>query len=191
MKTKKRCEWVGKNPLMIKYHDTEWGMPVHSDKKFFEYLILDTFQAGLSWQTIINKRENFRKAFDNFNYKKIAEYGKKDTKRLMQDAGIIRNKLKVKSAIINAQKFLEIQNEFGSFDKYIWGFVDNRTIKNKFKSSNDIPTKTKEAESMSKDMKGRGFSFVGPTICYAFMQGVGMVNDHTTDCFKSGSNPPL
>lgn len=191
MKTKKRCEWVGENPLMIKYHDTEWGMPVHSDKKFFEYLILDTFQAGLSWQTIINKRENFRKAFDNFNYKKIAEYGKKDTKRLMQDAGIIRNKLKVKSAIINAQKFLEIQNEFGSFDKYIWQFVNYKTIKNKFKSFNDIPTYTKEAESMSKDMKGRGFNFVGPTICYAFMQGVGMVNDHTKDCFKSGSNPPL
>ncbi|MEK0352832.1 MAG: DNA-3-methyladenine glycosylase I, partial [Nitrosopumilus sp.] len=156
----------------------------HSDKKFFEYLILDTFQAGLSWQTIINKRENFRKAFDNFNYKKIAGYGKKDVKRLMQDVGIIRNKLKIKSAVSNAQKFLEIQNEFGSFDKYIWQFVDSKTIKNKFRLLNNIPIYTKEAESMSKDMKDKGFNFVGPTICYAFMQGVGMVNDHTIDCFR-------
>ena len=180
----KRCEWVGNNKLMIEYHDKEWGKPVHDDKELFEYLILDAFQAGLNWQIIINKRENFRKAFDNFDPVKISKYGEKDFERLMNNAGIIRNKLKINATIINAQKFLEVQKEFGSFDKYIWQFVNHKPIKNKFGKMKDLPAKTEEAENMSKDMVKRGFKFVGPTICYAFMQGVGMVNDHTVDCFR-------
>lgn len=180
----KRCEWVGDNSLMIKYHDKEWGKPEHNDKKLFEYLILDSFQAGLSWQIIINKRENFRKAFDNFNPVKISKYDKKDVERLINNAGIVRNKLKINATITNAKEFLKIQKEFGSFDKYIWGFVNYKVIKNKFGKVKDIPVKTKEAEYMSKDLKKRGFKFVGPTICYAFMQGVGIVNDHTTNCFR-------
>ncbi len=178
-----RCTWPGVDELMIKYHDTEWGVPLHDDKKLFEFLILDAFQAGLSWKTILHKRQNFKKAFDNFDYKKIAKYDKRKKSSLMKDAGIIRNRLKIESASINAQKFLEVQKEFGSFDKYIWQFVKGKPIQNKIKSVKEIPVKTKEAEDMSKDLKKRGFKFVGPTICYAFMQAAGMVNDHTIDCF--------
>jgi len=182
---KTRCQWAGnKNPLMIEYHDKEWGVPVHDDKILFEYLILDTFQAGLSWETILNKRENFRKAFDNFNAEKIAKYTDKDKRRLLNNAGIIRNRLKIDSAIINANKFLEIQKEFGSFNKYIWQFTNHKTINNKFKALKELPAKTKESDEMSKALKEKGFKFVGSTICYAFMQASGMVNDHTTDCFR-------
>jgi DNA-3-methyladenine glycosylase I len=184
---KNRCEWPGKeegNDLMIEYHDKEWGTPAHDDKRLFEYLLLDTFQAGLSWRTILHKRENFRKAFHGFNPKKIAEYTEKDVERLMKDAGIIRNKLKILGAITNAKKFLEIQKEFGSFDRYIWQFTGHKTIKNKWKSSKELPAKTRESDSMSNDMKEKGFKFVGSTICYAFMQGAGIVNDHTINCFR-------
>lgn len=186
---KNRCAWPGKveeESLMVKYHDEEWGNPCHDDKRLFEYLILDTFQAGLSWRTILNKRENFRKAFHDFNPKKIAKYTKKDVERLMKDAGIIRNRLKILSTIENAKKFLEMRKEFGSFDKYIWQFVNHRTIKNRWKSLKELPAMTKESDNMSRDMKSRGFKFVGSTICYAFMQGAGMVNDHTIDCFRYG-----
>ncbi len=179
-----RCAWPGEDELMIKYHDTEWGVPLHNDKKLFEFLILDAFQAGLSWRTILHKRKNFAKAFDNFEYKKIARYDKRKLNALMKDVGIIRNKLKIESAKVNAQKFLEVQKEFGSFDKYIWQFVKGKPIQNKRKSEKDLPAKTIEAEEMSKDLKKRGFKFVGPTICYAFMQAAGMVNDHTTKCFR-------
>lgn len=187
MEDKKRCAWPGKtekNKLMIKYHDEEWGVPVHEDKKLFEYFLLDTFQAGLSWEIILKKRENFRKAFDNFNPIKIAGYTNQDRKRLLNDAGIVRNRLKIESSIVNAQKFLEIQKEFGAFDKYIWQFTNHKTIKNKFKELKELPSKTKESDEMSKDLKGRGFKFVGSTICYAFMQGTGIVNDHLIDCFR-------
>ncbi|KKL73217.1 hypothetical protein LCGC14_2077120 [marine sediment metagenome] len=187
MEDKKRCAWPGKeekNKLMIKYHDEEWGVPVHDDKKLFEYFLLDTFQAGLSWEIILKKRENFRKAFNNFNPIKIAGYTDQDRKRLLNDAGIVRNRLKIESAIVNAQKFLEIQKEFGAFDKYIWQFTKHKTIKNKFKELKELPSKTKESDAMNKDLKERGFKFVGSTICYAFMQGTGIVNDHLIDCFR-------
>lgn len=181
---KKRCEWPGSSDLMQKYHDTEWGVPLYDDRKLFEFLLLDSFQAGLSWSTILNKRENFRKAFDNFNAKKIATYDKRKMAQLMKDAGIIRNRLKIISATQNAKGYLEIQKEFGSFSKYLWKFVGNKPIKNKRKSLKQIPALTKEAEMMSKDLKKRGFNFVGPTIIYAFMQGAGLVNDHVTYCFR-------
>ena len=187
MEDKKRCAWPGKeekNKLMIKYHDEEWGVPVHDDRKLFEFFLLDTFQAGLSWEIILKKRENFRKAFDNFNPVKIAGYIDRDRKRLLDDAGIVRNRLKIEGAIVNAQKFLEIQKEFGAFDKYIWQFTKHKTIKNKFKELKYLPSRTKESDAMSKDLKERGFKFVGPTICYAFMQGTGIVNDHLIDCFR-------
>ena len=183
-KIQKRCTWTNDNPLMIEYHDTEWGVPVHDDKKLFEFLVLEGAQAGLSWQTVLNKRENYRKALHGFDPAKIARYGNKDTKRLLGNAGIIRNRLKVATTIQNAQKFLEIQKEFGSFNEYIWQFVNGKPIKNKFKSLREIPPTTKESDAMSKDLKKRGFKFVGSTICYAFMQAVGMTNDHTTDCFR-------
>ncbi len=179
----KRCEW-GSNPLMIAYHDEEWGVPVHDDRKLFEFLILDGFQSGVSWSIVLNKRKNFRKAFDNFNAKKIAKYGAKDTKRLLNDAGIIRNRLKIAAAITNAQCFLAVQKEFGSFDKYIWQFTGGKTICNEWTSLKEIPATSKESDAMSKDLKARGFKFVGSTICYAFMQAAGMVNDHTTECFR-------
>jgi len=187
MENKKRCAWPGKeekNKLMIKYHDEEWGVPVHDDRKLFEYFLLDTFQAGLSWEIILKKRENFRKAFDNFNPVKIAGYIDQDRKRLLDDASIVRNRLKIEGAIVNAQKFLEIQKEFGAFDKYIWQFTKHKTIRNKFKELKELPSRTKESDTMSKDLKERGFKFVGPTICYAFMQGTGIVNDHLIDCFR-------
>ena len=178
--------WPGNTELMIEYHDKEWGVPLHDDRKLFEFLVLDSFQAGLSWNIVLKKRENFKKAFDNFNYEKIAKYTEKDFKRLVNDSGIIRNRLKIQTAIINAQKFLEIQKEFGSFDKYIWKFTKGKPIENKFKDVNDLPARTELSDEISKDLKSRGFKFVGSTICYAFMQAAGIVNDHTTDCFRYG-----
>jgi len=169
---------------MVKYHDEEWGIPLHDDKGLFEFFVLDAFQAGLSWSTILNKRENFRKAFDDFDYKKIAKYDEKDFERLVSDVGIIRNRLKILATIENAKQFMKIQEEFGSFDKYIWGFVNHKPFVNNFKTMKDIPAKTEISDEMSKDLKKRGFKFVGSTICYAFMQAAGLVNDHTIDCFK-------
>ncbi len=181
---KKRCPWPAEDSLMIHYHDNEWGVPLHDDNKLFEFFVLDAFQAGLSWRTILHKRENFRKAFDNYKIKKIANYSKKDFNRLLSDAGIIRNRQKIEAAINNAQKFLEVQKEFGSFDKYIWQFTNNKTIHNKWKSIKELPAKTLESDTMSKSLKEKGFKFVGSTICYAFMQASGMVNDHLVTCFR-------
>ena len=181
-KENKDCEWTGKNPLMVKYHDEEWGVPLHDDRKLFEFIILDAFQAGLSWNTIINKRENFKKAFNNFDAKKISKYDEKKYESLMNDAGIIRNRLKIRATITNAKAFLEVQKEFGSFDKYIWQFTGDKTIVNKWKTLKEIPAKTKESDEMSKDLLKRGFKFAGSTICYAFMQAAGMVNDHLVQC---------
>lgn len=178
--------WPGNNELMIEYHDKEWGVPLHDDRKLFEFFVLDSFQAGLSWNIVLKKRGNFKKAFDNFNYEKIAKYTKEDFKRLINDSGIIRNRLKIQTTIINAQKFLEIQKEFGSFDKYIWKFTKGKPIKNEFKEVNDLPARTELSDEISKDLKSRGFKFVGSTICYAFMQAAGIVNDHTTNCFRHG-----
>ncbi len=181
---KKRCFWVSSDELYIDYHDKEWGVPVFDDETLFEFLILETFQAGLSWITILKKRENFRKAFDNFDYKKIAIYKEEKFNSLILDTGIIRNKLKVKSAITNAQLFIEIQKEYGSFSKFIWSYVEGKPILNKFKTREEVPATTELSDKISKDLKKRGFKFVGSTIIYAFMQAVGMVNDHTIDCFK-------
>ena len=169
---------------MIKYHDKEWGTPVHNDKKLFEFLLLEGMQAGLSWSTILNKRENFRKAFDNFDFNKIARYDKRKINSLLKDAGIIRNKLKIESAVTNAKAFLAVRKEFGTFDKYIWGFVNGNPINNKLKSLKNIPAKTKLSDEISKDLKSRGFKFVGSTIVYAHMQATGMVNDHTVVCYR-------
>jgi len=184
MKDKKRCSWPGDNKLMVEYHDKEWGVPVHNDKILFEFLILEGAQAGLTWQTVLNKRKNYRRAFNNFDPSKIAHCGKKDIKRLLGDAGIIRNRLKIEATINNAKRFLEVKREFESFDKYIWQFVGNKPIRNKFRSLSEIPAKTRESDAMSEDLLKRGFKFVGSTICYAFMQAVGMVNDHTIGCFR-------
>ena len=184
MAEKIRCQWSGNDSLMIEYHDKEWGVPVHDDRKLFEMLILEGAQAGLSWSTILKRREGYRKAFDNFDAIKIFNYNSKKEKELLGNEGIIRNRLKIKAAIINAKKFLEIQKELGSFNKYIWQFVDYKPIKNKFEKLSDYPATTKESDEMSKDLKKRGFKFVGSTICYAFMQSVGMVNDHATNCFR-------
>lgn len=180
---KKRCEW-GEYESMIEYHDKEWGVPIHEDKKLFEMLILEGAQAGLSWSTILKRRSGYRKAFKNFDALKIAKFTKADVKRLLKDEGIIRNKLKIESTISNAKALLEVKKEFGSFDKYIWGFVGGRPIKNKFRKLKDLPASTEISGKMSKDLKGRGFRFVGSTICYAFMQAVGMVNDHVISCFR-------
>jgi DNA-3-methyladenine glycosylase I len=169
---------------MIEYHDTEWGVPVHDDRKLFEFMVLDAFQAGLSWSIVLKKRENFRKAFSDFEYTKIAKYNQKKIDRLIADPGIIRNKLKIAATVANARAFLRIQSEFGSFDKYIWSFTGGKTIKNKWKTLAQIPVSTKESDAMSKDLKTRGFKFVGSTICYAFMQAAGMVNDHLVSCFR-------
>ena len=180
----KRCEWANNNKLMEEYHDKEWGIPVHDDRKLFEFLILEGAQAGLSWLTVLNKRENYRKALDNFDANKISKYNNKKIEELLSNNGIIRNKLKIAATIKNAKTFLEIQKEFGSFDKYIWQFVKYKPIKNSWKSLKQLPPKTKESDEMSKDLKKRGFNFVGSTICYAFMQAVGMVNDHIAGCFR-------
>lgn len=182
--TKNRCTWCVGNPLYEAYHDKEWGVPVYDDNTLFEFLILETFQAGLSWITVLKKRENFRNAFDNFDYLKVANYNQKKIDSLLQDAGIIRNKLKVKATITNAQAFIKIQEEFGSFSKYIWGFTDGKPIKNAFKDLKDVPANTALSDTISKDLKKRGFKFVGTTVVYAHMQATGMVNDHTTDCFR-------
>ncbi len=179
-----RCDWPGTNELMIKYHDEEWGVPNHDDRKWFEYITLDAFQAGLSWSIVLNKRENFRKAFDNFEPVIISKYSQTKINELIQDAGIIRNKLKINATISNAKIFLDVQKEFGTFDKYIWQFVKGKPIVNKWETISDLPASTSESDILSKDLKKRGFKFVGTTICYAFMQSAGMVNDHTVTCFR-------
>jgi len=184
---KERCSWVTDSQLYKNYHDKEWGIPVFDDKTLFEFLILETFQAGLSWITILNKRENFRKALDNFDYDKIATYNESKYESLLKDTGIIRNKLKIRSAITNAQVFIEIQKEFGSFSKFIWSYVNNKPIINKFLKKEDVPATTTLSDTISKDLRKRGFKFVGSTVMYAYMQAVGMVNDHTADCFKYSS----
>ncbi len=181
---KERCGWSGTDPLYIEYHDKEWGIPVHDDRKLFEMLILEGAQAGLSWSTILHKRENYRKAFDRFDAKKIARYDSRKVKSLLGDEGIVRNKLKIAAAIGNAKAFLAVQKEFGSFDVYLWHFVGGKPKRNSPKSLKDIPASTPESDAMSKDLKARGFNFVGLTICYAFMQAVGMVDDHVVDCFR-------
>lgn len=180
----KRCEWPKDNKLMIEYHDKEWGVPLHDDKKLFEFIVLDTFQAGLSWQTILNKRENFRKAFADFDYYKVAEFDEKKINELLNNDGIIRNKLKINGTVKNAKEFIRIIEEYGSFDKYIWKFVYFKPLINKWNNITEIPPKSKESDAMSKELKKRGFKFVGSTICYAFMQAAGMVNDHVTECFR-------
>ncbi len=181
---KTRCAWSTSDPLYIEYHDKEWGVPVHNDRLLFEFLILEGAQAGLSWITILKKRENYHKAFDNFEPEKIAKYNSSKFEKLLLNEGIIRNRLKINAAITNAKEFLKIQKEFGSFDKYIWQFVDNKPRNNSWNSLKEIPAKTVESDIMSKALKKRGFKFVGSTICYAFMQAVGMANDHTTECFR-------
>jgi len=184
-KNQKRCQWPeNSTELMISYHDKEWGVPVHDDNHLFEVLILDGAQAGLSWNTILNKRENYRVAFDNFDVKKVAKYNSKKVESLLQNEGIVRNKLKVNSSIRNAKAFIEIQKEFGSFDKYIWGFVNGKPIKNKVKRMSDIPISTELSDVISADLKKRGMNFVGSTIIYAVMQAIGLVNDHETSCFR-------
>ncbi len=181
---KNRCSWAGSDPLYIKYHDTEWGLPVHEDRRWFEFLILEGAQAGLSWLTILRKRPNYRKAFDAFNPAKIAAYDTAKRKILLSDAGIIRNKLKIDAAIQNASSFLAVQQEFGSFDRYIWQFVGGSPLKNSWKSVSQIPAATRLSAALSTDLKKRGFKFVGPTICYAFMQATGLINDHIVGCFR-------
>jgi len=182
----RRCDWasLSNNPLMIQYHDREWGVPVHDDRILFEFLVLEGAQAGLTWQTVLNKRENYRKAFHGFDPTRIARYNNRDVQRLLGDAGIIRNRLKIEATITNAKQFLTTRKEFGSFNRYIWAFVGGKPIRHKFGSLSQIPATTKESDALSKELRGRGFRFVGPTICYAFMQAVGMVNDHTTKCFR-------
>lgn len=180
----KRCDWPGSNKLMIKYHDEEWGVPNHDDRKWFEYITLDAFQAGLSWSIVLNKRKNFRKAFDNFNPNIISKYNQLKIDELIQDTGIIRNKLKINATISNAIAFLDVQKEFGTFDNYIWRFVNGKPIVNKWKTTSEIPASISESDILSKDLKSRGFKFVGTTICYAFMQSAGMVNDHLITCFR-------
>ena len=180
----KRCKWAGKDSLYIEYHDKQWGVPVYEDAKIFEFLLLETFQAGLSWITILRRRENFRTAFDNFDFQKIANYSDEKLEELRQDAGIIRNRLKIKASKSNAIAFMEVQKEFVTFSKYLWGFVEGKPLQNNFKSMSEIPTNTPLSDKISKDLKSRGFKFVGSTIVYAHMQAMGMVNDHTTDCFR-------
>ena len=181
---KSRCSWSSTDPLYRKYHDTEWGVPLHNDRRLFEFLILDGAQAGLSWFTILKKRQNYRKAFDHFDPHKIAGYDIRKVSELLSNEGIVRNKLKINAAIQNAVSFLAVQKEFGSFDNYIWRFVGGETIKNKWYTLEEIPAQTPESAAMSADLKKRGFKFVGPTICYAFMQAAGLVNDHVVDCFR-------
>jgi DNA-3-methyladenine glycosylase I len=181
---KKRCPWPGSDPLYVKYHDTEWGVPLHDDRKLFEFLLLDGFQAGLSWITILKKRADYRKAFDQFQAEKIAAYDLHKVNALLSNKGIIRNKLKIEAAIRNAKSFLAVQNEFESFDDYIWQFIGGKTLKNAWRTLAEIPAQTNASAAMSNDLKKRGFKFVGPTICYAFMQAAGMVNDHLVDCFR-------
>jgi DNA-3-methyladenine glycosylase I len=180
----KRCEWGNFNKLMQEYHDKEWGVPIHNDRKLFEFLILEGVQAGLNWNTILQKRKRYRYVFDDFNYEKISQYNQKKLDILMNDDGIIRNKLKINATVTNARAFLKIQKEYGTFNNYIWKFVKYKPIIHNFKSLSENPSQTKESEAMSKELKKEGFKFVGPTICYAFMQAVGMVNDHIIDCYR-------
>ncbi|MCU0370973.1 MAG: DNA-3-methyladenine glycosylase I [Bacteroidales bacterium] len=180
---KSRCGWIA-DELMQKYHDEEWGVPLHDDRKLFEFMVLDAFQAGLSWKTILNKRENFRNAFDDFDPEKIAAYDDRQYEKLLNDAGIIRNRAKINATISNARAFIKVREEFGSFDHYIWSFVDYKPVVNNWQSLSDLPAKTELSDRMSKDLTRRGFKFVGSTICYAFMQAAGMVNDHVVDCFR-------
>ena len=179
-----RCAWVGSEPLYVSYHDEEWGVPVHDDRLLFEFLVLEGAQAGLSWLTILRKREGYRRAFAGLDPAAVAAFGPADVERLLADSGIVRNRLKIGAAIDNARAFLQVQEEFGSFDAYVWGFVGGETIHNEWRTMAQIPAKTPEAERMSADLKKRGFRFVGPTICYAHMQATGMVNDHTVDCYR-------
>ncbi|MDC7222191.1 MAG: DNA-3-methyladenine glycosylase I [Spirochaetales bacterium] len=181
---KKRCSWCGEDPLYIAYHDEEWGVPVHDDRRLFEFLILEGAQAGLSWITILKKRENYRDAFENFDYEKIALYDEDDIDRLLSNPGIVRNRLKVNSAVKNARAFLKIREDFGTFDAYLWNYVGGKPIQNRFSSLSEVPASTELSDALSKDLKKRGMNFVGTTICYAFMQAVGLVNDHVTDCFR-------
>jgi len=180
----KRCAWANASPSEELYHDKEWGIALHDDRTLFEFLILEGAQAGLSWSTILNKRKGYRKAFNDFDAKKIARYSAKKIDNLLQDPSIVRNKLKVNAAVTNAKAFLEAQKEYGSFDQYIWQFVNYKPIQNRWKNASKVPTSTAESDAMSNDLKKRGFKFVGTTICYAYMQAIGMVNDHTTDCFR-------
>ncbi|MGD1017883.1 MAG: DNA-3-methyladenine glycosylase I [Verrucomicrobiia bacterium] len=179
-----RCDWCVDHPLMVEYHDTEWGVPLHDDRKLFEFLVLDAAQAGLSWRTILLKRENYRRAFENFDAEKVARYTDRRLAKLLLDPGIVRNRLKVRSAVINARAFLRVRDEFGSFDRYIWQFVGGKPLVNRLQSLRQIPAASKESDAMSKDMKRRGFTFCGSTICYAFMQAAGLVNDHLVTCFR-------
>ena len=188
LKTIYRCPWALSSELMMKYHDEEWGVPIHDDRKLFEFLVLDTFQAGLSWSTILNKRENFKKAFDNFQPEKIARYSDTKIQKLLNDEGIIRNKLKIHGTLNNAKNFIKIQKEYGSFDKFIWQFTGYKTIKNRWKDVKQIPPRTAHSDAMSEALYEQGFKFVGSTICYAFMQAVGIVNDHLVKCHRYKSN---
>ena len=184
---KKRCPWANPDdPLYLEYHDTEWGVPLHDDRKLFEFLVLEGVQAGLSWRTVLNKRENYRRAFDNFEPEKVAAYDGRKVRSLLADKGIVRNRRKIESAISNARALLAVQEEHGSFDSYVWSFVGGKPIRNEWKRPAQIPVTTIEAETMSKDLVRKGFNFVGPTICYAYMQATGMVNDHVVDCFRHG-----
>ena len=188
----KRCEWANRSELEQSYHDNEWGVPIHDDRRLFEFLVLEGAQAGLSWSTILRKREGYRKAFDNFDVRKIARYSEHDLSRLLANPEIIRNRLKINAAITNATAFLQVQKEFGSFDQYIWQFVHGKPIRNGWERLTDIPCNTLESDAMSKDLRKRGFKFVGTTICYSFMQAVGMVNDHIVVCFRYKElDPPL
>ena len=181
---KTRCKWAGSDPLYLDYHDNEWGVPVHDDRHLFEMLILEGAQAGLSWITILKKREAYRQAFDNFDPQIVSNYSEARLRQLLKNSGIIRNRLKIQATVQNAKAFLKVADEFGSFDRYIWQFVGHRSIQNHWRRQQDIPARTAESDAMTKDLKKRGFKFVGSTICYAFMQAMGMVNDHVTDCFR-------
>jgi DNA-3-methyladenine glycosylase I len=181
---RKRCQWASAGGLIADYHDREWGVPVHDDRRLFEHLLLDVFQAGLSWEIILRKRENFREAFDGFDARTMAAYGPEKIESLLQNRGIVRNRKKIEAAVRNARAFLDIQEEFGSFSAYVWGFVGGRPLQNHWRSLAELPSRSPESEAMSRDLKRRGFAFLGPTVCYAFMQAAGLVNDHTTDCFR-------
>ena len=184
LKNQKTCSWPTGDPLLIEYHDKEWGVPLHNDRKLFEFLVLEGFQAGLSWLTVLRKRVNFRKAFDNFDFNKVARYDKRKINSLLKDSGIIRNKLKIESAVVNAKAFIKVRKEFGTFDKYIWSFTGGKPVNNRFKSLKELPAKTELSDLISMDLKKRGFKFVGSTIVYAHMQATGMVNDHIKDCYR-------
>jgi len=184
MPVKTRCKWCGSDPVYVRYHDREWGVPVHQDRRWFEFLVLEGAQAGLSWITILKKRPAYRQAFDNFDFNKVAKYNERKIQALLENEGIVRNRLKVRGAVINARAFIEVRREFGTFNKFIWSFVGGEPIRNHWKSAKHIPVRTDISDALSRDLKQRGFTFVGSTICYAHMQATGMVNDHTVDCFR-------